>query len=569
MKRYMKSSSTCLCLLATLIFAGCDKDVNKVAKVNLESITVAPSSVSLLVGATQQLTADIVPAGADVALEWQADNPTVASVTGEGLVTAKKQGNTLIWARGGGVETSVPVEVSEIPIPLQDFTVEPETMTLKTGESTTIIVHLVPENANTYTLAFESSNAAVATVSETGTITATGFGNAVITATSAGIVRTVSVDVIIHAIAVTPAVVMLENVGETQQLVAATVPENVTGVTFTFESDNESVATVSNTGLVKAIAPGSTFITINGGGISKQIAVLFNDPDFMGKEFWTVSGTSVADNESDYENVIDGIRTTYWHSEYRTSNPLPQWLIVDMGAPRYLDGFMLYNRLGRNNISRPKHIVFEISNDNVNWETALDIAELPDVLYEQVLPLPALKKARYFKVIVYSVWSTAGYTYIGGIDVYVGEPPAPNPAIGSIPKTEWTVQVSSVFADLIGSNLIDGNIDKAWHSAVGDGQPWAVIDFRDVKTVSAILFTGRQGVEEDTHSSPRHIIFSISDNAEDWETVLDIPELPNVRTTQTLNVPAPKTGRYLKIDVQSTHSALTYSYIGEIDIVSN
>ena len=132
-------------------------------------------------------------------------------------------------------------------------------------------------------------------------------------------------------------------------------------------------------------------------------------------------------------------------------------------------------------------------------------------------------------------------------------------------RTKWTVHVSSVHQNAVGSRLINGNMIAPWHSAVGDGTPWAIINFREVKTISGILFTGHQGM----HASPKHIIFLISDDRKNWKTLLDIAELPNWRTTQTLNAFTPQTGRYLKIDIRSTWSGALYSYIGNIDIIFN
>lgn len=55
---------------------------------------------------------------------------------------------------------------------------------------------------------------------------------------------------------------MFLNVGETDKITATVTPENVTGVSLIWESENEKVVTVDSEGNVKAIAPGSATVTV-------------------------------------------------------------------------------------------------------------------------------------------------------------------------------------------------------------------------------------------------------------------------------------------------------------------
>lgn len=548
-----------------LILAGCNDD-DETGKVALKSITINPTSVSLTAGFTQQLTATTDPSGVDVVFEWQSENPMIASVSGEGLVTAQKEGSTTVKVKGGGVEASVPVSVAAVVVPLEDITVDADELFLKVDETKEVAVTLVPANATNITVTFESGNNAVATVSAAGEITAVGLGTATITVKAGNITKTITVTVAIKDITITPASLVLE-VGGKQQLVVATVPADAPGIVFEFESGDPNIATVSESGEVEAVASGSVSITVRGGGISKQVTVIVTDrdPNLPEQDQWKKLGASSEWNTS-VALAIDGNPETLWHSD--PAAQLPQWISVDMGAPKNIDGFLFTNRQTKTDKAHPKHVVFEISNDGTNWRTALDIAALPDLFQQQILPLPQREVARYFKLTIQSTWiDSSPYTYIGDIGIYAGQAPAPNPGpeVDQEP-TGWTVEASSFFSNLTADGLIDGDINSPWHSNVGDGQPWAIIDFKEAETIYGIYFTGRQGGVNDVGSSPRHIIFSVSNNKEDWETLLEIQELPNERTMQTLNAPAPKTGRYLKINIQSTWNEAPYSYIGEIDI---
>lgn len=61
-------------------------------------------------------------------------------------------------------------------------------------------------------------------------------------------------------------------VGEEKQLVVEALPKD-SKVKYTFESDNEKVATISETGLVKAVSEGTATIKVKAGEVSAQCAV--------------------------------------------------------------------------------------------------------------------------------------------------------------------------------------------------------------------------------------------------------------------------------------------------------
>jgi hypothetical protein len=61
--------------------------------------------------------------------------------------------------------------------------------------------------------------------------------------------------------------------GDTYQIVVKTVPDNADSQTFTYSSNNESVATVTATGVVTITGVGNATITITNGSFSKTLAV--------------------------------------------------------------------------------------------------------------------------------------------------------------------------------------------------------------------------------------------------------------------------------------------------------
>lgn len=126
------------------------------------------------------------------------------------------------------------------------------------------------------TVTYSSDTTSVATVSNTGLVTAIGEGTAIITVTASknNKIATVNIPVYVRidcqSLSISPTSVTLD-IGDTYNLeeTIATVPSNATRE-FLYESNNESVATINDeTGYVTAVGQGSTTIDIlalNGDG---------------------------------------------------------------------------------------------------------------------------------------------------------------------------------------------------------------------------------------------------------------------------------------------------------------
>lgn len=69
-----------------------------ISKVAVENVTVAPSTATVSVGSTKQLSATVTPDGASKEVQWTSSSSTIASVSNSGLVTGKKAGQATITA---------------------------------------------------------------------------------------------------------------------------------------------------------------------------------------------------------------------------------------------------------------------------------------------------------------------------------------------------------------------------------------------------------------------------------------------------------------------------------------
>lgn len=140
--------------------------------------------------------------------------------------------------------------------------VTPETAV--TGESAEID-EKVAKAAGKLTIEWTSSDESVATVDETGTVTAVAAGEANVTASvkDADIAASTHIKVVVTPTGVVaPESIDLVTNGEnTKDLDAKLVPADATDVKLAYESSDESVATVDETGKVTAVANGECTIT--------------------------------------------------------------------------------------------------------------------------------------------------------------------------------------------------------------------------------------------------------------------------------------------------------------------
>ncbi|MBQ9602219.1 MAG: Ig-like domain-containing protein [Paludibacteraceae bacterium] len=143
------------------------------------SITVSPSSKTLDVGGTQQLSVEVLPATAlDKTVTWSTSNGSIATVSSTGLVTAEAPGSCTITATahdGSGVTGTCSITVNKIQPTKYDFSVN---KTVLCGEETATLTLAGSEDGVTYELR-EDSSTPIAETQKTGTgyaLTWTGLG---------------------------------------------------------------------------------------------------------------------------------------------------------------------------------------------------------------------------------------------------------------------------------------------------------------------------------------------------------------------------------------------------------
>lgn len=154
--------------------------------VAVTGITTTPSSASIQVGGTQQITATVSPSGAtNKTVTWTSSNNNVATVNSSGLVTGFGVGSATITGRtqdGGFTDTTaITVTQGSTTVAVTGIVTTPATASITTGSTLQISATVSPTNATNKTVIWSSSNNNVATVNSSGLVTAVSVGSATIT----------------------------------------------------------------------------------------------------------------------------------------------------------------------------------------------------------------------------------------------------------------------------------------------------------------------------------------------------------------------------------------------------
>ena len=173
------------------------------------------------------------------------------------------------------------VKITNIAVPESAMVEKGESITLSVVYGTDDAPAVTPETAATgesaatdekvakaaekLTIEWTSSDESVATVDETGTVTAVAAGEANVTASvkDTDIAASTHIKVVVTptGVAAPESIDLVTNGENTKDLDAKLVPADATDVKLAYESSDESVATVDETGKVTAVANGECTIT--------------------------------------------------------------------------------------------------------------------------------------------------------------------------------------------------------------------------------------------------------------------------------------------------------------------
>ena len=212
-----------------------------------------------------QLEASVYPDRAsNTELIWESKDPSVVSVSDEGLVKANGIGKTVVTVTtdDGGHTASCDIEVTQ---KASGIRLDQGELELYENEEFALVATVLPDDATDKRVVWTSSDDKVASV-DGGQITAHKAGEAVIRVRAAGgsLADSCKVTVKCHVKGVSISgnrSLCLEKDSE-YQLEASVYPDRASNTKLIWESEDPSVVSVSDEGLVKANGIGKTVVTV-------------------------------------------------------------------------------------------------------------------------------------------------------------------------------------------------------------------------------------------------------------------------------------------------------------------
>ena len=261
-----KGKGTCTITCTAADGYGAKSTCKVTVKQQVTSIALNDAPTLLWVGDTKTITATVTPTTANnIAVEWSSSDNNVATISSEGVITAKGKGTCTITctaADGYGTKSTCEVIVKQ---QVSSIALNNKTASIWVGETKKLTAKATPTTANNTAVEWSSSDNNVATVSSEGQITAIGKGTCTITCKAADGYGTkstckVTVKLPVTAIAMTDAIPLLW-VGKTTAIAATVTPATASNTAVEWYSSDTNIATVSSEGIITAIGKGTCTIT--------------------------------------------------------------------------------------------------------------------------------------------------------------------------------------------------------------------------------------------------------------------------------------------------------------------
>lgn len=232
----------------------------------LNSISLNESNIELLKGQSKRVSIlyDPIDTTDNKNAIWTSNDSKIAKVNQDGTIMGISKGTTTITVKVGEKTDSINVNVKEIP--LNSIVINKSEITLLKGKTEKISVLYNPEDTTDgKEVTWKSEDEKIATISLDGTITAISEGTTIITAKVGEKIASVKVAIEekhLEEVRINEKALEVE-LGNTVQLTTVLNPEETTDeVKLVWTSSDETIATVSEDGIVTALKEGHVKITV-------------------------------------------------------------------------------------------------------------------------------------------------------------------------------------------------------------------------------------------------------------------------------------------------------------------
>lgn len=237
------------------------------------SVKIATTVANLNVGDEYPYKATVVYSNGnevEESAEWTSSNEEILSVDKDGVVSALAKGTATLTAMAHGF-TSEPlsITVSMSSIPVTGIQLDKQTLAMEFGDEQQLTASVQPDDADDQRVIWQSDNESAVTVTQDGKVKAVGYGEAIITATTAqyGFHAECKVTVVKHVEAMRFVSEKLTVVvgGKTKELGLVFSPSDATNREVEIEvTSGNSYATVEETDgkfVLRGLAQGTATLT--------------------------------------------------------------------------------------------------------------------------------------------------------------------------------------------------------------------------------------------------------------------------------------------------------------------
>ena len=281
MKRILKLMVWVMLLGLPVVMTSCDGLVTAFNDNPISpGLKVTTPSIQVEKGKTFKCNAK---ASSRTKLVYASADPSIATVDSYGVITGVAEGKTTITVTTEGKDSqaksiftieslTIPVEVVILEVPVESVKLDKTELTVTLGDDPVKLVATVnPDNADSKTVVWTTSDEEVATVDDKGEVTFVGSGTATITATATnGTTDTaddktaeceLTVKCLVDKITLNKTSLDLMKDGDGETLTVTFNPTGATETELKWESSKPAVATVDANGKVTPVAQGSATIT--------------------------------------------------------------------------------------------------------------------------------------------------------------------------------------------------------------------------------------------------------------------------------------------------------------------
>lgn len=263
-----------LLIIIVLVAKGCsssnknnNNDYNTSA-----SVVISHKNLTLEVGEQINLSADVLNTKeVNPVIIWMSDDTEIADVNDDGVVTANKEGSTIIRASYGDIQEECSIIVTSDASEIQSIKIVQGDFILKKGRGTLLQIETSPKDAKTGNLIYSTDDSSVATVSDSGYVNAIDIGTTTITVkTASGLSTSVTVTVTATgSTSIEPTSIQIYGlskelvVGGTAEVVFDIFPTNATNKNVTWSSSDPSIASVNANNVITGHKAGTCTITVS------------------------------------------------------------------------------------------------------------------------------------------------------------------------------------------------------------------------------------------------------------------------------------------------------------------